>query len=332
MGANVRLSPRHRILVLDGAHGFQFMPGACHHLTANAFEHWAAHPQPRVTLSWVRIPLQWQSDCLRFIGQHCRNAYGLESNSMSRNAGFDTVTGLAKYCPRLQHLVMSFRPDVLSERILFEVRTLACLGRRLLTLDLGAVAVRIFGGSCTIAACCPRLQRLSVQLYQFQADAADPSDIAQGFLLRPAGQDMDLAPVDWDDSILEGFMTQVPHLQRLVLRHVAPHATATLLMPLVAFSSQVSTTSGLLHLHVALHARSDPARATSWLQAISNLHLQSLCLDYAAPLTLEEVISSLRVGHPEGSLRALASLTIHGCHKVDDEALERLAGLSTPMP
>lgn len=27
-------------------------------------------------------------------------------------------------------------------------------------------------------------------------------------LLRPAGQDMDLAPVDWDDSILEGFMTQ----------------------------------------------------------------------------------------------------------------------------
>ena len=43
MGANVRLSPRHRILVLDGAHGFQFMPGACHHLTANAFEHWVPH-------------------------------------------------------------------------------------------------------------------------------------------------------------------------------------------------------------------------------------------------------------------------------------------------
>ena len=32
-----------------------------------------------------------------------------------------SVQGLAKYCPRLQHLVMSFRPDVLSERILFEV-------------------------------------------------------------------------------------------------------------------------------------------------------------------------------------------------------------------
>ncbi|CAK8987631.1 Uncharacterized protein SCF082_LOCUS1062 [Durusdinium trenchii] len=184
---------------------------ACHHLTANAFEHWAAHPQPRVTLSWVRIPLQWQSDCLRFIGQHCRNVRQLsvretahfeekqllrlvcgmrlleclEVDASSFGGSFPDpqriFSRLAKYCPRLQHLVMSFRPDVLSERILFEVRTLACLGRRLLTLDLG----------------------LSVQLYQFQADVENSA----GYDLSTAA-DMDLAPVDWDDSILEGFMTQ----------------------------------------------------------------------------------------------------------------------------
>ena len=116
------------------------VPGACHLLTANAFEHWTAHPQPRVTLSWarrlsgffvtkemaerlshvfswrstilvfgasqkahqtqkscqnaiqdmnsqgkpssfgedqVRIPSNWQNDCLRFIGQHCRNVLWL---------------------------------------------------------------------------------------------------------------------------------------------------------------------------------------------------------------------------------------------------------------
>lgn len=46
---------------------------SCHMLTAQAFEHWAAHPQQRIALSWVRTPQEWQSDCLRFIGQHCRN-------------------------------------------------------------------------------------------------------------------------------------------------------------------------------------------------------------------------------------------------------------------
>eukprot|EP00435_Cladocopium_sp_Y103_P044519 s2557_g12.t1 len=328
---------------------------SCHMLTAQAFEHWAAHPQQRIALSWVRTPQEWQSDCLRFIGQHCRNVrqlvvrdtahFGerellrlvcgmrlleaLQVDGSSFGAGFpdpERLFGrLAKYCPRLQHIAMSFRPDMPSQRVVFEVRSLACLGRRLLTLDLGAVAVRIFGGSCTIATCCPQLQRLSVQLHQqFQPDVVDPNDIAQGCPI----QDMDLAPVDWSDLILENFVTQAPNLRRLVLRHVAPHATAMFLVPLVAISRSLEA-SGLLHLHLALHARSDPVRAAEWLQAISHLRLRSLCLDYAAPLLLTEVISAiLGDGGMDGTL---TSLTIHGCHSVNDEALEELTADRLPL-
>ncbi|CAJ1448731.1 unnamed protein product, partial [Effrenium voratum] len=317
---------------------------ACHVLTANAFERWAAQPQQQATLSWVRIPNRWQSDCLRFVGQHCRNVrhlavfetphFGekqllrlvcgmrflefLEVDASSFGGNFPdpqrVLDRLAKYCPRLQHIVISFRQEVPSERTTFEVRTLAWLGRRLLTLDLGAVAVRIWGGTRTIAACCPQLQRLGAQLCH-QTDAIDPNDIARGCPI----QELDLAPVDWDDRVLESFVTQAPYLRRVVLRHVEPHATAMLLVPLVAFCR---TANSLVSLHLALHARTDRGRANHWLQAVSHMqHLRSLCLDYAAPLGLAEIISSL--GHSP-SCTELVSFTVHGCHGVDDDALQQL--------
>ncbi|CAE8608994.1 unnamed protein product [Polarella glacialis] len=338
----------------------------CHSVTANAFELWASQPVPHVELSWVRVPKKWHNDCLRFLGQHCRNArqlavwetphFGerqllrlvcgmrllesLEVDTTSFGGSFTDpqrlLDRLAKYLPRLQHLVISFRHDCPSERVTLEVRALAWLGRRLLTLDLGAVAVRVAGGTRTLAACCPLLERVSIQLCQQQVqplDAANPSDLAQGCARL---QELDLAPVDWDDRVLEGFATKAPNLRSLILRHIAPGATSMLLAPLLALSMPEHGISGLAGLHLALHARSDPDRAIFWLEAISRLQgLRSLCLDYAAPLRLGEIVTALTLGSgaetafgsksdESGVCPVLASLTIHGCHGVDDASLESL--------
>jgi len=235
---------------------------------------------------------------------------------------------LAKYCPRLQHLALSFRPENPSCRTSLELRALAWLGRRLLTLDLGAVAIRVWGGTRTIAACCPLLQRLCAQLCQQSdpRDAVDPVDIARGCSNI---QDLDLAPVDWGNKIVEDFTTQAPGLRRLVLRHVALDATAALLAPLVALG-RASQVGGLVNLHLALHARSDTGRALFWLEAISKLkQLRSLCLDYAAPLTLKDILSSL-TSSSEGHC-SLMSLTVHGCHGVGDAALGHLAACAPKL-
>jgi len=331
---------------------------ACHSVTANAFELWAGQPQQHVALSWVHVPINRQSDCLRFLGQHCRNArqlticdttrFGerqllrlvcgmrllesLEVDAPSFGGDFPEpqrlLDRLAKYCPRLQHLALSFRPENPSCRTSLELRALAWLGRRLLTLDLGAVAIRVWGGTRTIAACCPLLQRLCAQLCQQSdpRDAVDPVDIARGCSNI---QDLDLAPVDWGNKIVEDFTTQAPGLRRLVLRHVALDATAALLAPLVALG-RASQVGGLVNLHLALHARSDTGRALFWLEAISKLkQLRSLCLDYAAPLTLKDILSSL-TSSSEGHC-SLMSLTVHGCHGVGDAALGHLAACAPKL-
>ena len=111
--------------------------------------------------------------------------------------------------------------------------------------------MRIFGGSCTIAACCPQLQRGAKALkvaeklrFERPTLPAIPARRAAGvdseaFTLggrsqrhrarvsHPGAgnshgggvlgnQDMDLAPVDWDDAILDGFITQA-HQRRYPL-------------------------------------------------------------------------------------------------------------------
>merc|ERR1719446_61615 len=102
------------------------------------------------------------------------------------------------------------------------------------------------------------------------------------------------------------------------MRQVALHASTSFLAPLVASSS--STCSGLLSLHLALHARTDSERAACWLQHISSLSsLRSLSLDYAAPLLLKD-IAKLGQGLP-----CLTSLTVHGCHGASDDAMLAVA-------
>jgi len=209
---------------------------------------------------------------------------------------------------------------------------LARLGRRLLTLDLGAVAVRVTGGTQTLATCCPQLERLCVQLCLQHGggpvDDVSPSDLSKG--CRDL-QEFDLAPVDWDDSVLRRFSGDALNLRSLALRHVAPSATAELLQPLVA-QEEPNLENGLTGLHLALHARSDPERANAWLATVARIQsLRALCLDFAAPLRLADMadILSGNIGQTSGDVGCceLTALTVHGCHGVDDLAISLVTKL-----
>jgi len=192
------------------------------------------------------------------------------------------------------------------------VRALAWLGRRLVTLDLGVVAVRVPGGTKTLAACCPMLERLSAQLCQQQdrhLDAVDPTDLAKGCAHLI---DLDLAPVDWDDTLLRNLGDCAGLLRGLALKQVASHATRDFLAPILS-------NTRLISLHLALHARTDLDRAMAWLEGVAQLRqLRSLSLDYAAPLRLSAIVQSAFGGGEPCELR---SFTVHGCHGVDDAAI-----------
>jgi len=342
---------------------------SCHVAAAQALELMAAQPMARVELSWVRVSDYWQSDCLSFVSQHCRNVQQLaihETAKLSERMLLRLVCGmrqleslevgasafggafpepqrlldrLAKYCPKLQQLAITFRHYDPSDRHVLSVRALAWLGRRLLSLDLGAVPVRVPGGTRTLAACCPLLERLCAQLCQQQArqiDLVSPSDLSRGC---PRLAELELAPIDWDDSALSQFAAEAPQLRALALRQVAPHATPALLAPLLLVPQ-----GQLARLHLALHARTDALRAKSWLVDIGGLHsLRSLSLDYAAPLRLHDIAHALLGGGgiappgdicelapPPGNVavrghrRGLESFTVHGCHSVDDIAVRWL--------
>uniref|UniRef100_A0A7S4W4J4 F-box domain-containing protein n=1 Tax=Alexandrium monilatum TaxID=311494 RepID=A0A7S4W4J4_9DINO len=344
---------------------------ACDTAAAEAFELWAEQPIPSAEFSWVRVPVRRRTDCLRFLAQHCRNVRSLavgETAQFGEKSLLRLVCGmrllesldvgaapfggafpdpqrlldrLAKYCPRLQHLAITFKHETTSQRQTLEVRAFAWLGRRLLTLDLGAVAVRIAGGSRTLATCCPQLERLAAQLCQLHEqplDAVDPNDLARGC---PRLEDLDLAPIDWDDHLLERFMSEAQHLQSLSLRHVVPDASPRLLLPLVAAPEPDKPWPGakLVTLHLALHARTDADRATAWLEVVAGMpRLRSLCLDYAAPLRLSVIVEALlnpstsgaaavaaEGGQPAGLPSSLAGFTVHGCHGVDDDAVHLLS-------
>jgi len=331
---------------------------ACHKVTEEAFDMWTAQPIASAELSWVRVPVPQRNRCLRFLALHCRNTrYLVVSETAhfgerfllrlvcgmrlleSLDVGMSPFGGsfpepqrlldrLAKYCPRLQHLAISFRHQAGSQRQTLEVRSLAWLGRRLLSLDLGAVSVRVVGGSRTLAACCPQLERLSAQLCQQHGqplDMVNPSDLSRGC---PRLQDLDLAPVDWDDTVLERFVAEAPHLRDLALRHIVPGASPGLLAPLALPGLGVD----LVSLHLALHARTDPARAAAWLEVVAEMRsLRSLCLDYAAPLRLSAIAGTLcrsgeAAGDEDGGAHCgLVAFTVHGCHGVDDDAVCLLA-------
>lgn len=340
---------------------------ACNTIAAEAFEMWAEQPISTAELSWVRVPVHRRTDCLRFLAQHCRNVRHLtvaETAHFNERSLLRLVCGmrllesldvsaapfggafpepqrlmdrLAKYCPRLQHLSITFRDEASSHRLTLEVRALAWLGRRLLTLDLGAVAVRIAGGSKTLAMCCPQLERLAAQLYQNRTqplDAILPSDLSRGCLRL---QDLDLAPIDWDDALLEQFVAEAHHLQSLSLRHVVPDASPQLLLPLMMKEQPrlARAGAGLVSLHLALHARTDSSRAMAWLGTVAEIpRLRSLCLDYAAPLRLFAIAEALCGSTASEGQRGrlcgcLAGLTIHGCHGVDDDAV---CSLSSAFP
>eukprot|EP00927_Polykrikos_kofoidii_P065442 TRINITY_DN61191_c0_g1_i1.p1 TRINITY_DN61191_c0_g1~~TRINITY_DN61191_c0_g1_i1.p1 ORF type:complete len:660 (+),score=104.91 TRINITY_DN61191_c0_g1_i1:149-2128(+) len=332
----------------------------CHVAVAQAVEVVAAHPVASTELCWVRVPERWHANCLRFIAQlrcNTRQLMVTESSrfderlllrlvcSMRRLESLEVDASpfggrfvdpqrlfdrLAKYCPRLQHLSITLRHECPSERQTLGLRTLALLGRRLVSLDLGGIPVRVTGGSKTLAACCPNLERISAQLCQQlsrRLDTLDPTDLAKGCSRL---NDVDLAPVDWDDRLLKEFTASVGSLQGIALRQAAVGASDSLLMPLLAHTN-------LLSLHLALHARTERDRARSWLVTVGQLtSLRSLCLDYAAPLGLGEIVSTLFGNRTTFSaefcgnaslskgLSCLAVLTVHGCN-VDDDAVHAIA-------
>lgn len=306
---------------------------------------------PYAELSWVRVPESRQRGCLRFLAEHCRNAQSLairepahfnerlllrlvcsmrcleslEVDASPFGGAFPEpqrlLDRLAKYCPRLQHLELSFRHEAPAGLHVLAVRSLASLGRRLLTLDLGSVSVEVPGGTKTIAACCPQLQRLCAQLSQRQSnheDAVDPADLSRGC---PHLVDLDLSPIDWSDTMLEQFMASSMQLQSLAMHRVALYATVLFLAPLAS--------SALVCLHLALHARTDTERALRWLEDVARLEsLRSLSLDYAAPLLLADITGAALEalgGARRDDSRGLTALVIHGCHGVTDASLSALA-------
>ncbi|CAK0911766.1 unnamed protein product [Prorocentrum cordatum] len=317
----------------------------CNKAAAAAFELWTAQPVENVEFSWVRIHERFQKDCLRFLSHHCRNARRLavwETAHLGERLLLRLVCGmrllerlevnaspfggafpdpqhlfdrLARYCPRLQHLHITFNHEAPAEHHTLEVGALARLCRRLLTLDLGGVAVRIAGGSRTIAACCPQLEKLSAQLCQerHELDIVDPEELAKGCLQL---QELDVAPIEWDDGVLKRLAQHGSQLQSLALRHVVRDASLEFLAPLL------ETRRCIVRLHLALHARSDLQRASRWLHDAAQLPgLRSLCLDYAAPMQLRQVAEILDQG---GRGRGLVSLVMHGCHGVSDQAVSQL--------
>jgi len=334
----------------------------CQTLTAESFELWSSQPIANVELSWVRVPTVQRRSCLRFLSEHCstvRNLCITDVAQFGEQALLRLVCGmrllesldveaplmgggfpdpqrlldrLSKYCPRLRHLAISFRHERPSERLTLSIMALARLGRRLLTLDLGAVAVRVTGGTQTLATCCPQLERLCVQLCLQHGggpvDDVSPSDLSKG--CRDL-QEFDVAPVDWDDSVLRRFAADALNLRSLALRHVAPSATAELLEPLLV-QEEPDLEKGLTGLHLALHARSDPDRANAWLATVARIRsLRALCLDFAAPLRLADIAEVLsgHVGQTSGDVGCceLTALTVHGCHGVDDVAISLVTKL-----
>lgn len=303
----------------------------------------AATPPEKAEICWVRVREEDHVGCLRFVANYCRNAQrlvitdsarfgeqallrlvcgmrsleALEVDAPAFGGGFPDpqrlMDRLAKYCPQLQHLSIALRCAAPTEHASLDSCVLQGLGRRLLTLDLGVVAVRIIGGSRTLACCCPQIQKLCVRLHQRPADhedVVDPLDMAIGC---PQLADLDLAPVEWDDQNLRQFAAQAPNLKGLALRTVARTKASPALVSGLALLAP-----GLKTLRLSLFARSDPVRAECWLLGVASLSsLRSLCLDYGAPLRfawlVEHVLAVIGAN--------LLTLVVHGCHGVGDAPL-----------